>query len=177
MSGSGKGGNNRRNRPRFSGKKDDSRLQKQDMARPKEGQARNFKKAGENLIADGKFEKNRPALQERPFWTAPKLPTEPIPVPECPWCGKPIKDISTAISDKNSGFPVHFDCIIARLTETEPMESNDVISYIGGGRFGIIHYNNPQDVQDFKIKKIFEWENKDNRCEWRRNISDHFSAT
>jgi len=173
MSGSGRGGNNRRNRQRYSGRKGDSRSQKQ----ARDGQGWNSKKAGESLLADGKIEKNRMSLYERPTWTAPKLPVDPIPIPNCPWCGNPIKDISTAISDKNTGLPVHFDCVLARLSEEEALEKNDVVCYIGGGRFGIIHYNNLPDTRDFKIKRIFEWENKDNRSEWRQNISAHFSVT
>jgi hypothetical protein len=138
---------------------------------------RNTKRADENPLVGGKFEKNRGNLFERPRWIPPQLPEEPIPIPDCPWCGKPVKDISAAISDKESGEAVHFDCVIARLSEGEQLESGDTVCYIGGGRFGVVHFNNPPDNRDFKIKKIFEWENKDNRSEWRRNISGHFSVT
>jgi hypothetical protein len=177
MGGSGKGGNNRRNRQRFSGRKGDSHSQKQDSGRSRDGQGWNSKKAGENLFIEGKLNKSRLSLYERPSWTAPKLPTDPLPIPNCPWCGNPIKDISTAISDKNTGLPVHFDCVLARLGKEEILESNEAVCYIGGGRFGVIHYNNLPDTKDFKIKRIFEWENKDNRSEWRRDISAHFSVT
>ena len=177
MSGSGKGGNNRRNRQRFSGLRDDSQSQRPDSGRSRDGQGWNAKKTGENPLTEGKFEKNRSSLHERLLWTMPKPPVDPIPIPDCAWCGNPIKDISTAISDKNTGLPVHFDCVLARLVEAETLESNDTVCYIGGGRFGVLHYNNPPDTRDFKIKKIFEWENKDNRSEWRRDISAHFSVT
>ena len=175
MSGVGKGGNNRRNRQRFSGKREET--QRQDSGRPKEVQGWNSKKIGENFLAEGKFGKSGLSLHDRPLWTAPKLPSDPIPAHNCVWCGKSIRDISTAFADKNTGLPVHFDCVLARLNETEALETHDAICYIGGGRFGIIHYNNPPDTMDYKIKKIFEWENKDNRCEWRRSVSDHFSVT
>jgi len=158
MSGSGKGGNNRRNRQRFSGRKDE---------RKKQG----------DTFTEGKFEKSRMSLQERPRWTAPVLPANPITTPECPWCGKQIKEITTAISDKNTGRPVHFDCVIARIAELEALETNETVCYIGGGRFGIIHYNNPPDTRDFTIKKIYEWEIKDANNEWRRPISEYFSLT
>jgi hypothetical protein len=59
----------------------------------------------------------------------------------------------------------------------EKLENNDIICYIGGGRFGVVHYNNPPDTRDFRIKRIFEWENKDNRYEWRQSISKYFSVT
>jgi hypothetical protein len=120
---------------------------------------------------------------------------EPIPVPECPYCGKPIKDLALAIADKDSGRAVHFDCIIGRLAENETLERGDGIVYIGGGRFGIVHFNTAQEnsssqgehggglgsgkaeSRTFTIKKIFEWENKDERADWRRLLADHFSVT
>jgi hypothetical protein len=97
--------------------------------------------------------------------------------PDCVWCGKPVKDIATAICDKDSGQPVHFDCVLARLTESEKLEPNDGICYIGGGRFGVVHYSNPPDTRNFTIKKIFEWETKEVNKEWRRTISEYYSVT
>jgi len=163
MSGSGKGGNNRKNRHRFSGRKD-------------ENQKFDLKKQTDNLLPSGKIEKTR-TQHEQLRWTAPVPPANPITTPDCPWCGKPIKDITTAISDKETGNPVHFDCVLARISEMEPLETNDSVCYIGGGRFGIIHYNNPPDTRDFTVKKIFEWETKETTNEWRRPISEYFSIT
>ncbi|MCL1930640.1 MAG: hypothetical protein FWF55_02405, partial [Treponema sp.] len=75
------------------------------------------------------------------------------------------------------GKPVHFDCIINRIIERENLENGDAVSYIGGGRFGIVHFNNPPDTRDFKIKKVFEWENKETRSEWRVTLHEHYSVT
>ncbi|MDR1868825.1 MAG: hypothetical protein LBQ82_02440, partial [Treponema sp.] len=163
MSGSGKGGNNRKNRHRVSGRIDET-------------QKHDFKKPTDNPLTGGKIEKTR-AQHEQSRWTAPVLPANPITTPDCPWCGKPIKDIATAISDKETGSPVHFDCVLARIGEMEALETGDSVCYIGGGRFGIIHYNNPPDTRDFTIKKVFEWEVKDNISEWRKPISEYFSIT
>jgi hypothetical protein len=126
---------------------------------------------------------------DRPKWTAPPLSTEPIPHPLCPYCGKPIKDIAAAMTDKATGQPVHFDCAAARIAEEETLESGDAVVYIGGGRFGIVHFpgmirgslqgrrnGDDYDTRDFRIKKILEWENKENRALWRKDIEDHFSV-
>jgi hypothetical protein len=113
---------------------------------------------------------------DRPRWSPPQISAEPIPVPNCPLCGKPIKDISAAITDKLSGVPVHFDCAIARIAEGENLGAGDTITYIGGGRFGVVHFPNPQDTRNFTIKKIFELEDKDSRADWRKNISDRYSV-
>jgi hypothetical protein len=169
MNGSGKGGNNRGGGRPF-------RRREHEYDRDKsyqEGMSRSGRRNGDNL----RYDKNKGLIFERPKWTAPKLSLDPLPTPECPYCGKIIKDISSAIADKESGLPVHFDCIIARLTEGEILEKGDVLSYIGGGRFGVVHFNSRHEVQPFRIKKIFEWENNENRAEWRKNISDHFSIT
>jgi len=158
MNNSGRGVNNRKNKHKFS---------------------KNLKKP-ENPLTDGKFEKNKTSIYERPRWTAPELPvSSPITTPDCKWCGKQITDIAAAICDKETGEPVHFECVLARISEMEELEANDSVCYIGGGRFGIIHYNNPPDTRDFTIKKIYEWEAKDANVnsEWRRPISEYFSIT
>ncbi|MDR0487170.1 MAG: hypothetical protein LBG91_02870 [Treponema sp.] len=159
MSGSGRGGNKRRNQRRFHGRKDES-----------------FQK-NERKQHDDNDGKNRLPQHERPRWTAPKPPADPVSAHNCPWCGKPIKDITAALSDRSTGLPVHFDCVLAHISELETLETNDSVCYIGGGRFGIVHYNNPPDTRNFTIKKIFEWEDKDNRNEWRQFFSDYFSVT
>jgi hypothetical protein len=153
-------------------------------------------------LADQKLSRNKGPFIDRPKWIPPKLNTDPLPVPDCPWCGKPIRDISQAIADKDSGVPVHFDCVAARIAEGEILEKGDAVTYIGGGRFGIVSFgasgvpskdspagggNNraggqrfgqpPQTNRDFKIKKIIEWENKDRRAEWRSEVCDHYSIT
>jgi len=116
-------------------------------------------------------------MPERPKWVPPQIPSMVMPVPECPFCGKPIRDLVSALTDKKTGAAAHFDCIIARLAENEVLDKGDSVSYIGGGRFGIVHFNNPADFKKFIIKKIIEWENKDDRPEWRAAITDHFSVT
>jgi len=172
MSGSGRNGNNRKNRHRFSGRRDEGQKQ--------------VKKFNENLFTDGKFEKTRQNT-DRLFWAAPILPDNPITTPDCPWCGKQITDITTAISDKDTGLPVHFDCVLAKITAEwksikqasamdEP-DTNESVCYIGGGRFGVVRYNKYSDAGSFTIKKVFEWEMKDSNNEWRRPISEYFSIT
>ncbi|MCL2382176.1 MAG: hypothetical protein FWC64_11430 [Treponema sp.] len=123
----------------------------------------------------------RPPFVERPKWVPPKVATGSLPTPDCPWCGKPIQDISFAIADKDSGVPVHFDCVAARLCEGESLERGEAVVYIGGGRFGVVHLggtgNSQQAGRDFSIKKIIEWEDKEKRAEWRSLICDRYSVT
>ena len=99
---------------------------------PVKGNNSSHKRGAENVRGD------RTSYHERPKWIPPKISAEPLPVSDCPWCGKPIRDIFSAISDKDTGCPVHFDCVTARIAFAERLEKGDYVAYIGGGRFGII---------------------------------------
>jgi hypothetical protein len=136
------------------------------------------KKKGDNVRGERKTESGAYShIYERPRWIPPLSPAEPLPAPACSCCGKPVRDIAAAVDDKETGAPAHFDCIVKRLAETERLEKGDVIAYIGGGRFGVVHFGGNRDKQAFKILKIFEWEKKDVRAEWRKKVSDHYSLT
>jgi len=167
MSSGGRGDRGSRRRP----------FKRRDREQPQQDSADNrARKAESRRNADSANEKTRD-VSGRPQWTPPKMSTEPIPVPDCPYCGKPIKDLSVAMSDKHTGMAIHFDCIISRISQDENLGPGDAISYIGGGRFGVVHFSNPSNPQGFMIKKVLEWEIKENRAEWRQTISDHFSLT
>jgi hypothetical protein len=171
MNGSGRVGDRGSRRKPFNRRDHDNQSQNRDS--PK-----NVKKtAGLPLEGNVRFEKKRGGFVERPKWSPPKQPELSLPAVSCAWCGKPIKEISMAISDPVSGKPVHFDCALNRIVEEQTLERGDTVSYIGGGRFGIIHYNNPPDIRDFTIKKILELENRENRAQWRVTISDYFTVT
>lgn len=175
MSGSGKGGDNRGNRRKPFKRKDRDNTQSRTRETSKNGGKKAFDFSS---IGEGKFEKKGGGLlYDRPKWVPPPPSSVAMPAASCAWCDKPIKDISAALSEPDTGKPVHFDCVIDRIVERETLENGDTVSYIGGGRFGVIHFNNPPDTRDFSIKKIFEWENKENRSEWRNVISDIFSVT
>jgi hypothetical protein len=170
---SGRGGNNRRKPFRRRDRAGDEtassgRNSWQDNS-PRKGRKQETEPAG-----FGSAGASRP---ERPRWTPVKSPPISLAVSDCPICGKPIKDISSALTDKASGSPAHFDCILGKIANNEIREKGDVISYLGGGRFGIVHYTHPHDSKGFKIKKIIEWEDKENRADWRKTIADHFSVT
>jgi hypothetical protein len=138
-----------------------------------------------------RYDKNG-VMYERPRWIPPQRNTDPIPELLCAYCGKPIEDIDAAIEDKSSGGPVHFDCVISRLSKSESLEKGEVISYIGGGRFGIVRFVDtragvktfrrdsvfPEETgRVFTIRKIFELEDKERRAEWRGSIANHYSMT
>ncbi len=93
----------------------------------------------------------------------------------CSLCGKPIKDISSALSNKEDGNPVHFDCVLERLKKIEPLNTDEHIVYIGKGQFAVIKYDSPVTMKEFSIVRVIEWEDKKERSPWRSKISDIFS--
>ena len=93
----------------------------------------------------------------------------------CPKCNMPITDVSSAMADKSTGKPVHFDCVLNQWKENEPVGENEKIAYIGQGRFAVLYYENPRDQRHFTIKKIIEWEDRDTKSEWRGELSELYS--
>lgn len=93
----------------------------------------------------------------------------------CPMCNQPITEMASAMTDKSSGKPAHFDCVLSKVKESEPTSENEKISYIGQGRFAVLYYENPRDQRTFSIKKIIEWEDREKKIEWRDEMSELYS--
>ncbi|MGL4987087.1 MAG: hypothetical protein ACRC5H_08135 [Treponemataceae bacterium] len=101
-------------------------------------------------------------------------PVKKIDFPKvaCAKCDQIIQDITSALTDKTTGTPAHFDCILQFLNETEKLGANEKIMYIGQGRFGVLHFENMHDLRRFTINRIIEWESRENKPAWRKEISD-----
>jgi hypothetical protein len=95
--------------------------------------------------------------------------------PECPMCKKPVTEISSALADKVTGEPVHFDCVLRTISERENLLPNQKITYIGQGRFAVITSDNPQDLKNFQIVRIIEWEDREKTYQWRSDIAGLYS--
>ena len=94
----------------------------------------------------------------------------------CEICGEAISDIANAISNRGSEKPVHFDCVVNKLSESEKPGMNEKIAYIGQGKFAVIHFENAHDQKHFTIRKTIEWEARDSeRGEWRNEMAGLFS--
>jgi hypothetical protein len=95
-----------------------------------------------------------------------------IKLPVCSFCGKTIRNLTTAIADKEDNTPVHFDCILKKLTEDESLGTNEKICYLGGGSFGIVRRKPDSDSKHFFIRKRIQFEVQENVLEWRKDISN-----
>lgn len=93
----------------------------------------------------------------------------------CSKCGQHISDITSALSDKATGAPVHFECALHEVEASEKLGENEKVAYIGQGRFGILYYENPRDQRKFVIKKIIDWEDKEKKSDWREELSGLYS--
>ena len=93
----------------------------------------------------------------------------------CSKCGQVIEDVASAFSDKQTGNPVHFECVLSGIQASETLGENEKIAYIGQGRFGVLYFENPRDQRHFVIKKIIDCENKDQKPEWRTEIGELYS--
>lgn len=93
----------------------------------------------------------------------------------CVKCGQVISDISSAMTQKDSGKPVHFECVLKEIESQETLAQNEKVAYIGQGRFGVLSYENIRDQRHFTIKKIIEWEDRDTKASWREEVSDLYS--
>lgn len=123
---------------------------------------------------------------ERPVERIKLYEGEPV---ECSFCGKPVTDVASALADKTTDMPVHFDCVLNYLAEHETLNDGQSISYIGQGRFAVISSKVPGAAAEtaaglvaagapsprFVIERIIEWEPRDKKYEWRVNIADAYS--
>lgn len=97
-------------------------------------------------------------------------------VTTCEICGEPINELASAMNNRGTGNPVHFDCILSQLTEQEKPGPNDKVTYIGNGKFAVLHFENVHDMRHFTILKEIEWEGRDDkRGEWRDTMAGLYS--
>ncbi|WP_059369388.1 hypothetical protein [Treponema endosymbiont of Eucomonympha sp.] len=97
--------------------------------------------------------------------------------PVCPRCSEAIQELSTALADRDSGAPVHFNCALRLLQQRETCSPSERIVYIGGGRFAVASFRVPDDSRVFSFRKIIEWEPRNKPAKWRQEIADVFCKT
>ncbi|GMO40237.1 MAG: hypothetical protein Ta2B_20110 [Termitinemataceae bacterium] len=156
-------------------KKQKSKQQQKHFKQRQNSQEHNI--LAKNKPKHGIVDRQRDPSYVRLKWKSPVLSATPIPKPICPSCKKPITDLAMSFTDRVTGEPIHFDCVVERIKNAEPVAEGESVTYLGGGRFGIIKFGVPSLMRSFKVKKVIEWENKDERALWRADIADHFSLT
>ncbi len=88
--------------------------------------------------------------------------------PLCPLCQKPVQDLYSAITHRDSGGPAHFDCILENIRSANELQPSEKLCYLGAGSFGIIQYRSSQGPMRFFIRKRIQYEAAESIPEWRR---------
>jgi len=119
--------------------------------------------------------RGRVAVEKRPETIADRPDrSEKIERPEptnCPLCGKPVFDLSTAVgSDMATGAPAHFDCVLERVAAAETLGPGERLVYLGSGSFGVVEYRDKSESA-FTVKRRIQWEKEGEKKEWRRGLS------
>jgi hypothetical protein len=114
--------------------------------------------------------KARPAAFRENLAQVVTPPPPSSPPPDCPLCGKPIMDISSALAEKASKAPAHFDCVLNSLSEIEKLGSQERLVYLGCGSFAVVE-GNPQTPQKFAIIRKIQYEERDSKPDWRKDLN------
>ena len=108
--------------------------------------------------------------------TVRKNEQENVNHPDCAICGKPVRDISSAVASRETGEPCHFDCVLRRLAEEEHLAPDERICYLGHGVFGVGQPRQSSGPVKFVIKKRIQYENTEQSYDWRKQISIAISS-
>jgi hypothetical protein len=91
------------------------------------------------------------------------------PPPTCPICEKPVADILSALTERQSGEPAHFECVQSRIAEGEALGPQERVVYLGAGAFAVAE-TDPKNPQRIMIKRKVQYEERDKRAEWRKSL-------
>lgn len=100
----------------------------------------------------------------------PAQPAVPIVLPDCPVCGKQVRELASALTHRASGKPAHFDCVVRELRESNEIAPQEKICYLGGGSFGILEFRASGGAARFVIKKRIQYEEKEAPQEWKKPL-------
>jgi hypothetical protein len=101
----------------------------------------------------------------------------PIEFPRCPICQKAVRDLTSAITHKESGQPAHFDCILRALRSDNAVQQHEKICYLGKGSFGIVQFREHSGRPSFFIRKRIQYEDPEPVPQWRQKPAINPSAT
>jgi len=104
----------------------------------------------------------RPSSESEREPAARPEPAIPIVLPDCPMCGKQVRELASALTHRVSRQPAHFDCVVRELRESNAVAPQEKICYLGGGSFGILEFSAAAGSPRFVIKKRIQYRRKRN---------------
>lgn len=100
----------------------------------------------------------------------PRAPAAPVFAPDCPVCGKPVRELAAALTHRLTGAPAHFECIMKELRDANELAPQEKLCYLGGGTFGILLFKPSGGVNRFTIRKRIPYEEKDTPQDWKKSL-------
>ncbi len=100
----------------------------------------------------------------------PAPPAVPIVLPDCPVCGKQVRELASALTHRVARQPAHFDCVMRELRDSNEVAPQERICYLGGGTFGILEFQPPGAPARFVIRKRIPYEEKETPQEWKKPL-------
>jgi hypothetical protein len=97
-------------------------------------------------------------------------PQAPRVFPGCPVCGEPVRELSSALTHRQSGKPAHFDCIVKELREANPLGPQERLCYLGGGTFGVLTWRVEGNPASFVVKRRIPYEDPHAPQEWKKQL-------
>ena len=113
----------------------------------------------------GRGSQGSPAPDTRPPW-----PEVPLVFPDCPICGKSVRDLASALTHKIAHQPAHFDCVMQEVRDSNEIAPQERICYLGGGSFGILEFRPPGGPVKFVIRKRIQYEEKETPQAWKKTL-------
>lgn len=98
-------------------------------------------------------------------------PSTPRICPDCPVCGKPVRELPSALTHRPTGSPAHFECILKELRDANELAPQEKLCYLGGGAFGILQFRQAGGTTRFTIRKRIPYEEKDTPQEWKKSLA------
>lgn len=149
-----------------------------EAGRPVEGKPSEGPKGPEGSREKRRFGKRRFSHVRETVEAEKVEAIEAAPKPEpvaCPLCGKPVYDLSTAVSaDREKPMPAHFDCVIERVAAAENLGPNEKLVYLGSGSFGVVEFKDKGETA-FTVKRRVQWEKEGDKQDWRKSLSARIS--
>ena len=145
--------------PQSPGQQGDGAPQEKEMPGTRRGgPRRDSSQSPQGRNAPGRAPDHRPARPPQPA----------LPAPDCPVCGKPVREMASALTHRISHQPAHFDCIVRELRDSTEIAPQEKLCYLGAGTFGILEFRPPGGPSKFVIKKRIQYEEKEIPQEWKK---------
>ena len=93
-------------------------------------------------------------------------------LPDCPVCGKQVRELASALTHRVARQPAHFDCVMRELRDSNEVSPQEKICYLGGGTFGILEFHPPGGPTRFVIRKRIQYEEKETPQDWKKILAD-----